>query len=204
MDFIIAGLKVKISFYFFAIMSILCLYSDNSILVASIFFILLHELAHIVAFVFFKQPIQEIILLPFGVKILRNDNINCSYFGEIIIYMAGVTVNAAVFVVTFHLYKTYNSYDFFIFSSINLVLCIFNLLPISVLDGGNILRITLINLMGLNRGENISEKISIILSLLIFFIILFLNTKFNVNYSLIITSVYLVISNFSILNKNRK
>lgn len=204
MVFFINNFKVKISFYFFLVMSLLCFYSDDYIVIASIFFVIIHELGHIFTFFIFKQPVQEIVLLPFGIKIIKNENLTCSYIIEIFIFSMGIIFNAILFAIFFFLYKIYNVQSFAIFSSINLVLLIFNALPISVLDGGNILKIFFVNIFGVSFGENLSKVISTIFSIFIFFTVICLNIHYNISFSLVITSVYLLLSNFSLLHKSNK
>lgn len=201
MSFYISNLEVNVSFYFWLVMSFLCFYTDDNIIIASIFFVLLHELAHIVMLLLLKQRIQKIILLPFGVKICKNDSINCSYINEFFIFIAGVLVNFLLFILFLFLYNTFYNYEYLIFSSINLALCIFNLLPVSVLDGGNLLRLFTVNVFGLSIGEYISNKVSVITSIFIFIFTIYCNIYYNVSFSLVITSFYLFLSNFSLLHK---
>ncbi|MGL5972475.1 MAG: site-2 protease family protein, partial [Oscillospiraceae bacterium] len=163
----ISSIKIKISFYFFLIMALLSMFQSNKTIIASLFFVVLHEVSHIIAMIINGEKVNCITLLPFGVKIVKNDSVKYGYWSEFFIYSAGLITNFTLFIIFLFLFLNYNKDIFLLISFINFYLFLFNILPIKVLDGGNILRIILINRVGLYKGEKIAFYISLIISILI-------------------------------------
>ncbi len=120
-------------------------------------FALLHELSHLIVGMIFKFKINELKLMPFGffikmqpnfddykTKILRSNMVDVK---KIFIAIAGPLFN---FICIFFIKNKIIIYS-------NLVVLIFNIIPIYPLDGGRILK----SIFRVFLGKNKSEKITI-------------------------------------------
>lgn len=193
MTFFINEIKFYISFYFLLIMSLLFFLNNNIYLISYLFFIFIHEISHIYMMIIYNNYIKEISLLPFGVKILKKQNFNNSYIKDVFILSAGIFSNLLFFLLFKFLQKIYINEMFIIFANINLTLVIFNILPISVLDGGQILEILFLNKFGY-KGIKIYKIFSILLSIFLLFFSVYVFIFYNISITLVITSIYLLIT----------
>ena len=112
----------------------------------------IHELGHITLSLIFKWHIKSIILLPLGLLLKFEDNLNKSLIEEFIISISGI-VFQLVFITFIH--------NYYLVISSNIIL-IFNILPIYPLDGSKVINIVL------NKITNF--KTSYFLTLLLSFI----------------------------------
>lgn len=112
----------------------------------------IHELGHIIISILFKWHIKNIILLPLGLLLKFEDNLNKPLIEEFIISISGII---------FQLVFTSLIHNRYIVISSDIIL-IFNLLPIYPLDGSKVLNIII------NKITNF--KTSYFLTLLLSFI----------------------------------
>lgn len=120
------GVKIYFEFSFFFTVSIISLYNEEisgKALIACI----LHEMGHIFAMNF---EISSVTFSASGIKIVPKGYRIKSLREEILILLAGPFVNFILFII----------FGVSEFGIINLVLMIYNLLPINSLDGGRILK----------------------------------------------------------------
>ena len=134
--------------------------------------LLIHELGHITMSLIFKWHIKQIIILPLGLLLKFEDNLNKPLIEEFIISISGI-IFQMIFIMFIH-----NNY---LVLSSNIIL-LFNILPIYPLDGSKVINILL------NVITNF--KTSYFLTLLISFITLIL----IISLSIIIKSLILILS----------
>ena len=118
--------------------------------------LLIHELGHIIMALVFRWHIKKIVVLPLGLLLKFEDNLNKPLIEEFVISISGI-IFQLVFIILIH-----NNY---LVLSSNIIL-IFNMLPIYPLDGSKVINI-LINIIT-------NFKTSYFLTLLISFIALIL------------------------------
>ena len=114
--------------------------------------LLVHELGHIFSALIFKWHIKKIIVLPLGMMLKFEDNLNKPLIEELIISISGI-IFQLIFIKLVH--------NYYLVLSSNIIL-IFNILPIYPLDGSKVINIIL------NKITNF--KTSYFLTLLISFI----------------------------------
>lgn len=149
----------------------------NFIIFSSI--IIVHELGHIIGAIIFKWKIDRVILLPFGGITIFQENIDKSLKEEFIIAILGPLLQ-----LVFYFLYSGNS----IFNQYNLIILLFNLLPIYPLDGSKIVNILF--------NEFISFKRSHILTIITSFItllVVILSIKYNLLLYLILLFIVLEI-----------
>ncbi len=140
-------------------------------------FVIMHELSHILVALILKVDVKEIELLPIGItaKYERNS----SLVRELIISLAGPLAS-------FLFRYLFNSETY---KLMNLVIALFNLVPIYPLDGGRIIRCVCGILFGKFRGKKISLVITKIFLIILVLLSLVVAT-FSKNYYLIILVFY--------------
>jgi stage IV sporulation protein FB len=84
---IISKIKIHIFFYLVALIAVLTGLFKEFLVLTSI--IVIHEIGHIVAAIYFKWNIDKIIILPFGGLTLFNEKINRPLNEELIILLFG-------------------------------------------------------------------------------------------------------------------
>lgn len=125
-------------------------------------FISIHELAHMFAGLILKLKPKALEIEPFGIEIVFESFENTEQ-NKIIIAIAGPIVNFLIaFIFSFIQIKSQN-----VIINSNLILAIFNLLPIYPLDGGRILKSLIKMSTTKERAEDITNKISNILMIII-------------------------------------
>ncbi len=145
--------------------------------------VLIHECSHIICAGFFEVGVSRLDIHPFGVcAILKNGYINNSE-KEFFIAFAGPLASLILAFSALLLPMPLGEYIF----SVNLSICIVNLLPVLPLDGGRMIKSMLTYKMGILRAYNIAVKGSRILIILLipFSILTLYVTKFNFTYVLI-------------------
>jgi stage IV sporulation protein FB len=155
---------------------------------------LIHELAHLIVGEIVGFTIQKINIMPLGAYIsfkIGIENYNKKFLKgtycsikKIVVAMAGPVINIIFVFIYIRKYT--------ILSYINLIIAVFNLLPIYPLDGGRILKHLLIILYGRRKGLKYINLISNIVAsiVVILGILLIIN---QLNYTIITTILYLSI-----------
>lgn len=125
-------------------------------------FALIHEIGHLVAGILMGMKPEKLELMPFGISISFKINVkqynekikngNAQELKKIIVALAGPITNFLIILITFNLKLEAIKSIIIIYT--NLLIMIFNLLPIYPLDGGRILR----GILHINIGKRKAEK----------------------------------------------
>ena len=192
MNFRIGSVKIKISFLFFAMLTMLFVGDKKGVALIALMCIALHELGHIVALCFFGNTPDEIVFGIFGIRIQQNKYM-LSELRQIIVVLCGPLVNIVLFVVFFLANIIFQKQFLLVACATNLVMGVFNLLPVLPLDGGRIL-LTLLSFFFEEETVRIIMRvvcIILLLALIIAGVFLVLKTGFNL--SLLATTAYLCV-----------
>jgi stage IV sporulation protein FB len=126
------------------ILAVFCVYSDEFLYFS--IFLAIHEGAHFICGKILGYSYRQLHIMPFGLSITFKDEF-IRPFDDIIISITGPLINFVFFVVFLFLYN--KGYDTcYVLKNINLALCVFNLIPVSFLDGGRILK----NILAYNKS----------------------------------------------------
>ena len=170
-------MNIKIDIYLIFSIVILLFFRQAESFLIFYFFILIHEIAHILVAKMLKIKIIDVSLLPFGVN-ARFDFCNCK-IKEIIIASAGpiISIIMAVFI------EKYYIQNIFIFTV--------NMIPIYPLDGGRIIKNIMLLFFGKKKGSCIYMIIlkSTIILLIIINIVLIIFFKY---YKFVFVSLYII------------
>lgn len=131
MRFRIRGVPVIINYYFIAVLTLMLVVFKNENILMCFLFCIFHELGHLAAMAFFGEKARGITLGYFGMRIDCGTKI-MPKVSEIVIAAAGPIVNL-ILMLFCRLFMLDEA------AQINLTLALFNLLPVSMLDGGRII-----------------------------------------------------------------
>lgn len=182
-------MRIKINIQIFAIIIILILTKQIEIYAWLMLFALIHEIAHMITGIVLKLRPRMLKIEPFGIGIIFEGFKNTEK-NKILIALAGPMTNVLI-AVLFSFIKT--RAQTLIINS-NILLTIFNLIPIYPLDGGRILKAIIAINSKTGKEDDISNKISNILMILLTAIssILILIYK-NIGLLLIIAYLWIIV-----------
>ena len=184
MKFLIFGTQVKVSFLFVSIITFMIFIDKSGFIVPMTIAVLMHEMAHLLCMRILGCQPKEILLIPGGIQIIRSFCTKRKL--EIIISLSGPFINLFLFLIFLNINSE--------FSLINLCIGCFNLLPISSLDGGEILEMILSAKIGEERAKNFLGFLNFLLGAAGIILGIFLIINGSPNISLIIFSLYLILS----------
>lgn len=184
--------KIKITVLFFGIMLLLILFDKSGYIIPSILAVLVHETAHLITMYILGCAPKEIILIPASVQIVRK--IEPKPKNEILISASGPLASMFFFTAFYVFYCIFHNENLLTFAVINLLYGLFNLLPVKNLDGGQILSVALKTKLPENRVNLIINIITLVLCVVALFFGLALFGDGSMNFSLIILSVYFLLS----------
>lgn len=192
MKFKLFGTEIEVTFLFVAFLSFMLIVDKSGYLIPTMAAVVIHEAAHLFSMKLYGCQPKKIRLIPASVEITRGFCPNKRH--EITVSLSGPIFNAIIFTIAYFLSNLLKSDILLNFAVINLVIGFFNLLPFKGLDGGEILFI----IIGMKIGEERAEKLlncvnftAGLIGLAIGVFLLFIG-KFNV--SVIIMSIYLLLS----------
>lgn len=165
---IISKIKIHIFFYLVALIAVITGLFKEFLILTSI--IVIHEMGHVVAALYFKWNIDKIIILPFGGLTVFNEKINKSLNEELTILLSGPIFQVIYAII----------YSDPLFLKYHYALLFFNMLPIHPLDGSKLVNILFNKVLPFK----LSHVLTIYLSFLV--IILCLTLRFNLLFMLIL------------------
>lgn len=197
MIFNIFGVKVEITFWFVAFVTFIISLNVPSNVIITMLCSLLHEIGHLLSMSSIGNKPQEVRFELTGMNIIRQQDFKISTKNEILIALGGPIINFICFLLSVIILCVYKNENILTFGCINLILMIFNLLPIKKLDGG----MALYYILSQKYDNVICAKVLKVTS--VFFIVLiyiwgiyaFVSSGYNI--SLIIIAIFLTLSMFS-------
>ena len=191
MKFKLFGTEIYISFLFAAVITILLATDRTGLIMPSIFAIIMHELGHLFAMWILGCGPKRIRLIPSSVQI--TSSFSRKYKNDIIIAISGPIVNFVLFFTFLINYKAYSNESVLYFCIINLIIALFNSLPIFGLDGGTVLFIILAKRYNPNKAAVILKFITLIVAVFVLLIAVTLTINHRINISLYIMAIYFLI-----------
>ena len=154
-------MKVKVNLQIFAFAIIFYLTKQIKIYTILMTFAFVHELGHLVAGVILGLRVKSINIMPFGISINFEDYSNKYVAKKIIIAIAGPLVNLSLV-----LLGVFNDWNEDVIYS-NILIGMFNLIPLYPLDGGRILKYIIQLTSSSKDAEIITYKLSNILIIIL-------------------------------------
>ncbi|MGN0470117.1 MAG: hypothetical protein ACI4GV_04300 [Acutalibacteraceae bacterium] len=201
MIFRIGKLNIELSFPLVAIMTAVIIFDTTMSVVICFIAIIMHETGHLAALAFYGAFPKKIKLTLFDIAIVDSGKYTRNSRQELVVVLAGVTVNFVFAVVFYIVFRCTNMFFFGNMAVSHATLGVFNILPVDSLDGGQALFIILTKHFSIYKSMIILDIISFIVLVPVActgFIVL-LRSKYN--FTLLLTALYLITV---ILLKHRK
>ena len=168
-------MRFRIDLKIFLFIILFCISKQIEIYIIMIIFAFLHEIGHLIAGLILRLKPEKIEIIPVGLTVSfkvdieginkKKGNGNMFVIKEIIVAIAGPIVNLFIFIITsLNAEKSYLN-NLIMYS--NLLIFIFNLIPIYPLDGGRILKGILHIIFGKRTSCKITYEISIISNIIL-------------------------------------
>ncbi len=188
MSFTIKNCRITIRFLFVAMLAMLLLGDKSGVAEVGILAATLHETGHLVVMYAFGVEPSQIKFTPFGIDIIKSCCVNRSYKRDVLISLAGPCANIAAALI-FYLFNHSAVHPFIL---ANLVLAVFNLLPIEPLDGGQALYSILCTRLSVDQAAKMVSVTSFVVLTplaILGFLVLFRSPG---NFYLFVVCVYLI------------
>jgi len=182
-----------ISPLFFTVVTLLLTFSVDSTVIIALVSSVLHECGHLIMLLHFGCEVKSVTLSFYGMKILRKNEMQLRFSREIAVCLAGVTVNFAVCLLCLLLHLFISGELLLKISAVNLILGLFNILPVYSLDGSRAMECILKSRLEFSKSEKIMKTVCAFTLVPVFLFSIFLIQK-NGNFTLFLCAIYLLIT----------
>ena len=186
--------RVNISVYFAVIMACIVVLDHTGLAVLALICAALHEAGHFIAIAACHGEIQEVSFKTFGVNIRLARGTKLSYTQECLIALSGCAANLICSLAALILFGNgIMRNQMYAMMYMNLILCAFNILPISSLDGGRAVEAAMCGKLGFVKAHNVVHVLSLIFIAPLTILGVYLLVRTGYNFSLLVASVYLAV-----------
>lgn len=192
MRFKLLGTEVYISFLFMAVITLMLAFDKTGLILPTLVAVLLHETGHLFMMWVKGMSPKRIKLIPASVQI-TNSFSKC-YRSDIAVALAGPAVNILFFGVLYYNYLCYHNTGTLYFALLNLLIGIYNLMPVKGLDGGTVLYCVLCNFADVNKAELTLKLISFFIGMTVIMAAVTLHLRGRLNLSLYIIGIYILLT----------
>lgn len=194
MDILLFGCRIYISPLFIALITLILFFDQSGIALIGLSSVFIHEFGHLLLMRLLNFMPREIILQPAGIIIKKNVNIN-SYLADFLIAVSGSFLNFLFAGVGYYYYSNVmNNEIWMLFAASNIMIGIFNLMPVYGLDGYDIVRIAMLKVLkDEGKAQLISKIISAVVLIFLIMLIVYFMYQYSFNLNLCICVVYLLI-----------
>lgn len=191
MKFKFLGTQIYISFLFCATLCFMIAIDRTGLIIPTLFAVFIHESGHLLAMWAADCQPKAVRLIPTSVQIIRG--FSTKKYGEAAIALCGPAANLVLFGVLYANYNIFGSEISLNFAILNLVIAVFNLLPVSGLDGGTILTLFIARFTNVYKAESIVRIITVVFAVVAFLLGVYLASSGTVNISVFIVAIYLLV-----------
>ncbi len=131
-------MKIEINLKIVFAIILFLIFKNLNIYLVFLFFVLIHEIAHLIVGLMIGGKAEKMYITPFGVSLEIYSYGKSSSLNKILFYLSGPLINFILAIIFFYLKSDINLKEEIIYT--NIAICFFNLLPILPLDGGKILK----------------------------------------------------------------
>lgn len=191
MKFKLFDTEIYFSFLFLAVITVMLATDKTGYMLPTLFAISVHEAGHLFMMWLLECAPKKIKLIPASVQISMS--MSKRYRNDVLVALSGPLVNLVIFFTLYFNYFAYKNETVLVFALLNLVIAIFNLLPVKGLDGGTVLFCFLCKNLDINKATLVMRLITLILASSVIALAVILTLKQKVNISLYIMGIYLFI-----------
>lgn len=191
MRFRLFGTEIYLSFLFAALLTIMLATDKTGLVLPTFFAVFMHECGHLFAMWILGCAPKKIKLIPASVQI--TNAVFTGYKNDFLIAISGPLVNFILFLALYYNYSLFENQFVGYFALINLVLGIFNLLPVKGLDGGTAFLSLLCKFTDINKAEFWVKILSFTIAITVLITALILTIRGKSNITLFIIGAYLII-----------
>ena len=171
-------MRIRIDLKIFIFLILFILTRQIEIYALMMVFAIIHELGHMFSGILLGLKIEKMELMPYGVSVSfrlttkdynnKIKNGNLLELKKIIVAIAGPLTNLLIAIITYYLDIGEELKALVVYS--NILLLLFNLIPVYPLDGGRIIKSILHILFGKKTAEKYINNISFVLLLFLTFV----------------------------------
>ena len=191
MRFRLFGTQIYVSFLFVAIIAFMIATDRTGLILPTVFAIAVHETGHLFAMWVTECEPKSVRLIPASVQIVRKMSPKPN--GEISVSVMGPVANLLLFAVLYINYRLFGNLHILEFAFLNLIICIFNLLPVKGLDGGSILKELLIKKISEQKAEIIITATSLFTASAAVILGVVTTYESNFNISIFAVAIYITV-----------
>lgn len=192
MKFKLLGTEIYVSFLFAALVAFMLATDRTGLALPTLCAVIFHETGHLFAMWVLECNPKRIKLIPASVQItvpfaktFRND---------IIIAVCGPAVNFVIFGALYFNYLAFHSQSVLYYALVNLLIGVFNCMPVKGLDGGTILYTLIARKWSINKAALILRIATLAAAMAVIILAVAVTVNKGFNPSLYIVGIYLLIS----------
>lgn len=193
MSFSLCGVKIEIGFLFTASAAFLLVFNMNDSIRLGILFSLIHEIGHLTAITAFKEKPERISFGLFGMTIVRKNDLTQNYRKEFFTALAGPFMNFIIALIFYVVNLKYSNELNQKIIIVNLIIGLFNMMPVFALDGGRALESVLKMHFSENTGEKILKLVSFITLVIMMSFGFYILISTGYNFTFLAISIYLTV-----------
>ena len=194
MKFKLFGTEVTVSFLFSALLTAMLLFDRTGLLPPLLLAVLLHEVGHLFAMWVLECAPKRIRLIPAAIEITAPPHMSAGQ--EVIVAVSGPLVNGALFLAFYLNYTVFQSELSATYAAVNLLLMLFNLLPVTGLDGGTVAFCLLSRRLPLEHARLVMKVTNLLFAVTALVLGVCLWFQGNCNPSFWIVGIYLILISF--------
>jgi len=191
MKFKLFGTEIYISFLFAAVITVMLATDRTGLIIPALFAIIMHEIGHLFAMWILECAPKSIRLIPASVQI--TSSFSKRYKNDIIVAICGPAVNFIIFLTLYFNYLAFKNQFTLYCALLNLIIGLFNSLPVAGLDGGTVLYSVLAKRTNPDKATLILRLITLIIAAAILISAVYFTVKGRFNISLYIVGIYLIL-----------
>ena len=157
----------------------------------TLFAVIMHEIGHLFIMWTLDCSPKQIKLIPSSIQI--TSEFTKRYRNDILIALCGPMMNFVLFLAMYFNYLAFKNELVLCYALLNLIVCVFNLLPVNGLDGGTIIFSLLAKKTEYSRAKLTVNIITLAVACAVLIVAVTLTLREKLNISLYIIAIYLVV-----------
>ena len=184
---------IKFDFTFFAVLFLFMTFDTSGYGILSLYACLLHETGHLICMLLVKTKPTQLLFYCAGMKITAPKNYKLSFLSEFFVLIGGSGINFILFFV-FYFSSDMLSLKLPTFAIINLLIGVFNLIPVNMFDGGKIIELILLKFVLPDTAYYINKILGLVFTTSTLISAIILYSLDIVNFTVVATLCYVCVT----------